>query len=58
MSRTSALILLGVCIILTPFSGFPIALRSVLTLIFGACVLGIGLALRARAVRSTKTEAA
>lgn len=48
MSRSSTLILLGVFAILAPFSGFPIAFRNLLAVIFGACVLGIGLAIRTR----------
>ena len=47
MSRASFLILLGVLVILAPFSGLPVALRSLLAIIFGACVLGIGLSMRA-----------
>ncbi len=54
MSRTSALILIGVLTILTPFSGLPISFRTLLTLIFGACVLGIGLSLRAHDARSVE----
>ncbi|MFA5996783.1 MAG: hypothetical protein WC790_03645 [Candidatus Paceibacterota bacterium] len=46
MSRTGLLILLGVLTMLTPFSGLPTAMRSILTLAFGVCVLGIGLAMR------------
>lgn len=56
MSRTSALILLGVLILIVPFSGLPVSFRSLLTLIFGACVLGIGLSLRARDVESAKAD--
>ncbi len=48
MSRASVLILLGVLVILAPFSGFPIALRSLFSLVLGACVIGIGLMLRTR----------
>ncbi len=55
MSRTSTLILLGVLILLVPFSGLPISFRSLLTLVFGAVVLGIGLSLRAREAEHTKT---
>ena len=40
------LILLGVLTILAPFSGLPIAFRTLLTVIFGAFVLGIGLLMR------------
>lgn len=51
MSRASTLILLGVLVILAPFSGFPIAIRNLFAVIFGASVLGIGLTLRAREAR-------
>jgi len=47
MSRASTLILLGVLVIIAPFSGFPVALRSFFSVVLGAFVLGIGLALRA-----------
>ncbi|MCX6787166.1 MAG: hypothetical protein NTY93_01415 [Candidatus Kaiserbacteria bacterium] len=47
MSRASFLILLGVLVILAPFSGLPMAFRSLLAVIFGSCVLGIGLSMRA-----------
>jgi len=46
MSRASTLILLGVLVILVPFSGVPVSLRSLLAVILGACVLGIGLGMR------------
>ena len=46
MSRTGILILLGIFIILTPFSGLPIALRTLLLVAFGIGVLIIGLSLR------------
>lgn len=48
MSRTGLLILLGVLTIVIPFSGFPTALRTFLTVICGAGVLAIGFTLRAR----------
>ncbi len=51
MSRTSILIVLGFFTILTPFSGLPIAVRSTLAVIFGACILGIGLSLRIHQAR-------
>ena len=47
MSRTGILILLGVLIILVPFSGLPVALRSLLLVACGIFVLAIGLSLRA-----------
>ena len=56
MSRTSALITLGVLILIVPFSGLPVSFRSLLTIIFGACVLGIGLSLRAQAVQSIEAS--
>ena len=46
MSRAGTLILLGVLVIFVPFSGLPMTVRSLLAIIFGACVLGIGLAMR------------
>ncbi len=52
MSRASTLILLGVLVILAPFSGLPIAFRNLFAVIFGACVLGIGLAMRSREAQS------
>ncbi|MBI5405886.1 hypothetical protein HY972_02520 [Candidatus Kaiserbacteria bacterium] len=51
MSRISTLILLGILTILTPFSGLPIAIRTFLAVIFGAGVVGIGVALRASEAR-------
>ncbi len=62
MSRSSALILLGVLILLTPFSGLPSSFRALLTVIFGALVLGVGFFLRAKevsgSVRSQARESA
>ena len=52
MSKSSALILLGVLTILTPFSGLPVAVRTLLFIVFGACVLGIGFLLRPREQRA------
>ena len=52
MSRTGILILLGVLIILVPFSGLPIALRSLLLVACGISVLAIGLSLRVREAQS------
>jgi len=57
MSRTSTLILLGFLIMLVPFSGLPMSIRSLLAAIFGASVLGIGLAIRAHEARSMKSSA-
>ena len=52
MSRNSTLILLGILVVLTPFSGLPIAFRTLLTVIFGACVAGIGFSLRTHEVQN------
>jgi hypothetical protein len=41
------LILLGVLTIIAPFSGLPMALRSLFSFVFGACVLAVGLSMRA-----------
>ena len=46
MSRPSILILLGILTVLVPFSGLPIALRTLLSVILGAAVAGISLSLR------------
>jgi len=48
MSRPSILILIGILTIITQFSGLPISIRSLFTVILSACVLGIGLSLRTR----------
>jgi hypothetical protein len=56
MSRTSALILLGVIIILIPFSGLPIAIRSLVNVVCGIAVFGIGLSLRTREVAQETAE--
>ncbi|MBU6214879.1 hypothetical protein KGM48_03515 [Patescibacteria group bacterium] len=54
MSRTSTLILLGVLVILIPFSGVPIQIRDLLTVVFGAVVSSIGLAIRAQEAREQR----
>lgn len=46
MSRPSILIVLGLLIVLTPFSGLPVSMRTILAVIFGVCVFGIALSLR------------
>lgn len=51
MSRSSALILVGILAMLTPFSGLPGSFRTLIAVVLGAVVLGIGLAERARAAR-------
>jgi hypothetical protein len=58
MSRTSALLLLGVLIMLVSFSGLPVALRTLLTVVFGILVLGIGLSLRTHEVRQAQSPLA
>ncbi|MSU74690.1 hypothetical protein EXS57_02845 [Candidatus Kaiserbacteria bacterium] len=56
MSRTSTLILLGILVILTPFSGLPIAIRSLLAVVLGAGIASIGLSLRTREVRDMQSS--
>ena len=48
MSRSSTLILVGVLIIIAPFSGFPSALRGLFAAILGAIVIGFGISERSR----------
>ena len=57
MSRSSALILLGLLIMLAPVSGLPSALRTLLVFLFGACVLIIGIVMRAEKARKAKEAA-
>jgi hypothetical protein len=56
MSRASTLMVLGVLVILTPFSGFPTSMRSFFDLLLGLCVFTIGLLLRTRQVRTAIPE--
>ena len=56
MSRTGALILLGVLTILIPFSGLPGSFRTTLTIFFGVVILSIGLSLRSREVIRSEGE--
>lgn len=57
MSRAGFLILLGVLTALSPFSGLPVALRSLLAVCFGVCVFGIGFSLRTRDVQHARSAA-
>lgn len=52
MSRTSAIIMLGVVGMLTPFSGLPASFRSLLTVAVGLTTFMIGVSLRKREVRA------
>lgn len=54
MSRSSTLILFGILIMLTPYSGLPIAFRTFLIVVFGACVAVFGFLLRKSDVRESK----
>ncbi len=47
MSRTSTLILLGILTTLTPFSGLPVSIRTLLAVVLGAGVAATGLIMRA-----------
>jgi VIT1/CCC1 family predicted Fe2+/Mn2+ transporter len=60
MSRSGILIVLGVLIILAPFSGLPVSIRSFLAVVLGAGVSVLGLMIRnseARAKREPVVEA-
>ena len=57
MSRAGILITLGVLTALAPFSGLPIALRSLLSVCFGVCVFGVGLSLRVRDTQNARSSA-
>ncbi|MDD3531267.1 MAG: hypothetical protein PHV99_01615 [Candidatus Pacebacteria bacterium] len=54
MSRSSTLVLLGILTILTPFSGLPITFRSLVAVICGAWVLGIGFSMRVHEVHKAQ----
>ncbi|HUX80984.1 MAG TPA: hypothetical protein VMV38_01520 [Candidatus Paceibacterota bacterium] len=56
MSRTSALILFSILIILTPLSGLPVAFRALLTIVFGVVILMISFSLRASEVHADETR--
>lgn len=57
MSRSSALILFGFFTVLIPFSGLPVSIRTVLSVIAGACVVGIGFSLRPTEQRASVERA-
>ncbi len=57
MSRASTLILLGILVVLAPFSALPIAFRTFLAVILGASVSGIGFAMRAQEAREARSRA-
>jgi hypothetical protein len=48
MSRSSILIVLGAFALLTPFSGFPETVRTLIIVGFGAAVVGYGVAERSK----------
>lgn len=57
MSRTSLLIVLGVLTTLTPVSGLPIAIRSPLMVVFGACITIVGLLMRSTEADTARAHA-
>ena len=57
MSRTSTLITLGILTLIMPFSGLPMALRSLITIACGASVLSIGLIQRSREAKMMQPPA-
>lgn len=51
--------ILGILVMLTPFSGLPVSFRTLLLVVLGACIFGISLALRtAHRTSSRETESA
>lgn len=56
MSRSSVLILLGILVMLVPFSGLPSSFRTFLALALGAGILAIGLSMRMERVRASKAQ--
>lgn len=54
MSRASTLIVLGILLLITPFSGLPSFFRTILIILFAALVVGIGFAIRLSEVRAAK----
>lgn len=54
MSRTSAIILLGVLTILTPYSGLPATYRTLITVVLGATVAWVGLLTRSEEMRALR----
>jgi hypothetical protein len=57
MTRESFLILLGVLVALSPFSGFPLSWLAWILPILGILIVGVSITLRrARSLRSLPTE--
>jgi hypothetical protein len=54
MSRSSAIILLGILVILAPLSGLPTSWVTLLLAIFGVIIALIGIALRAEGARKAR----
>ena len=54
MTRSSALIILGLLTALTPFSGLPSLMRTWLAVFFGAIILAIGIVERMEKVAQLK----
>jgi len=57
MSRNSTIALIGILTVLTPFSGLPVAMRTLFTVAFGAAVASIGLSQRAAEMRAREAAA-
>lgn len=52
MSRSSAIIVLGALVIITPFAGIPSWLSSIVFMILGILIITIGIFLRAKNTRT------
>lgn len=53
MSRPTVLIILGILIALTPYSGLPLSILSFVLPLLGLAVIGVGLVERAERKRQT-----
>lgn len=54
MSRSSTLILLGVLVLIAPFSGLPLSFLSFLLPVLGCFIAIIGISIRTAQVRKAK----
>ena len=46
MSRPSILMILGILVMITPFSGLPVSIRTLLFVLLGGAIFGLALSLR------------
>lgn len=58
MSSASVLMLMGILTALTPFSGLPISLRTILSVVFGGIIFALGFSSRIQLVNKDDTTSA